>query len=77
MIEVVALLLIVAGFVLWDRRSPTSASPDTRMIRIGVVLAAIGAVFSFIAWWAIVPVVVLLVGATMIVVGRHRVVSAA
>lgn len=77
MIGLVILLLIAAGFVLWDRRSPVSASPDMRMTWIGGVLAAIGAVTSMMAWWAIVPVVVLLVGATLIVVGRHRDVAAA
>jgi hypothetical protein len=70
------LLLTAVGFVLWDRRSPVSASPDMRTVWIGVVLAAIG-VSSVFLWWLIVPVVLLLVGATMIVVGRHRVAAVA
>jgi hypothetical protein len=73
----VVLLLVGGGFVLWDRRSPVSTSPDMRLVWIGGVLAGIGAVSSFFLWWLIVPVIVLLVGASLIVIGRHRVVSAA
>jgi hypothetical protein len=75
MIGIVILLLIGAGFVFWDRRSPVSASPDMRLIWIGVALAAFGAVSSVMLWWLVVPVIVLLAGASFIVVGRHRVVA--
>jgi hypothetical protein len=73
MIGIVILLLIGAGFVLWDRRSPMSTSPDMRLVWVGVALAAIGAVSSVILWWLVVPVIVLLVGASLIVAGRHRI----
>ena len=76
MLGILVLLLIVGGFVLWDRTRPVSNLPDTRMIWIGAVLAAIGAVGSLFFWWLIVPVIVLLIGCTLVVVGRHRVVAA-
>ena len=74
MIGIVIILLIGAGFVLWDRRLPASTSPDLRMVRIGGVLAAIGVVSSLVLWWVYVPLIVLIAGASVIVVGRHRVV---
>lgn len=71
-----AILLVTAvGFVVWDRRSPVSATPDMRTVWIGVALTAVGA-SSVVLWWLIVPVIVLVIGATMIVVGRHRVAPA-
>jgi hypothetical protein len=73
-IGIVIILLIGAGFVLWDRRLPASTSPDMRMVRIGGVLAAIGVVSSLVLWWVYVPLIVLIAGASLIVVGRHRVV---
>jgi hypothetical protein len=72
MIILLVLLLIVGGFVLWDRSRPVSTSPDMRMVWIGVVLAAVGLIGSMLFWWLIVPVIVLLAGATLIVLGRHR-----
>jgi hypothetical protein len=36
---------------------------------------AIGVVSSLMFWWLYVPVIVLLVGATLVVVGRHRVIA--
>lgn len=76
MIGIAILLLVAAGFVAWDRRSPVSASPDMRLVWVGIVLAAIGVVSSLMFWWLYVPVVVLLVGASLIVVGRHRSIAA-
>ena len=76
MIGLLVLLVLVAGFVAWDRRSPVSASPDQRLIAVGGILAAVGAVASLMMWWLVVPVVVLLVGCTLTVIGRHRVVHA-
>jgi hypothetical protein len=58
----VILLLVGVGFVLWDRRLPASASPDKRMVQIGIALTVVG-LSSFFLWWLIVPVIVLLVGA--------------
>lgn len=75
MIGIAILLLVAGGFVAWDRRSPVSASPDMRLVRLGAVLAAIGVVSSLMFWWLYVPVIVLLVGATLVVVGRHRVIA--
>jgi hypothetical protein len=77
MIGIIILLLVGAGFVYWDRRSPVSTSPDMRLIWVGVVLTAIGAVSSLILWWIGVPVLVLLVGASLVVTGRHRVTAGA
>jgi len=74
MIGVLILLVVVAGCVVWDRQSPVSTAPDDRLIRIGAVLAVVGALSSLLMWWLIVPVVVFLAGAAMVVVGRHRVV---
>ena len=74
MILVLILLVVAAGFVAWDRSSARSPAPDTRMITIGVVVTAIGLVSSILFWWLIVPVPILLAGAAMIVIGRHRVV---
>jgi hypothetical protein len=73
MIGVLILLVIAGAFVLWDR-SLRSPAPDTRLISIGLVVTAIGLVSSLLFWWLIVPVILLLVGASMIVIGRHRVV---
>jgi hypothetical protein len=42
---------------------------------IGVALTVVGASSVFL-WLLIAPVIVLVVGATMIVVGRHRVAAA-
>jgi hypothetical protein len=75
MIGIAVLVLIAVGFVLWDRRTPASAAPDMRLVWAGVVLAAIGLVATLLAWWLVVPVIVLLAGATLIVAGRHRTVS--
>jgi hypothetical protein len=73
MIAVLILLVVAAGFVVWDRSLPRSPTPDTRMILIGVVVTAVGLVSSLLFWWLIVPVILLLAGASMIVIGRHRV----
>jgi len=75
MIGLLILVLVVAGFAIWDRQSPVSASPDSRMIRVGAVLAALGVLTSALLWWLIVPVLVLLAGGAMVVIGRHRVVT--
>jgi small neutral amino acid transporter SnatA (MarC family) len=64
--------VVAAAFVTWDRRSPASADPDTRMIAIGTAFAVVGLIGTIFLWWLIVPVVLLLAGALMIVVGRHR-----
>ena len=73
MIGILILVGIGAGFVLWDRRSPASAAPDTRMVWIGSALAIVGSVTSLMLWWLVVPVLVLLAGASLVVIGRHRV----
>jgi hypothetical protein len=75
MIFVLVLLVVAAGFVAWDRSSARSAAPDTRLITIGVVVTAVGLLSSVLFWWLIVPVLILFAGATMIVIGRHRVVA--
>ncbi len=75
MIEILILIIIGGGFVLWDRRSPVSISPDTRMVWIGSVLAVVGTATSLMLWWLYVPVLVLLAGASLVVVGRHRVMT--
>jgi hypothetical protein len=72
MIGIAILVVVVVGFVLWDRRTPASPAPDMRLVWVGAVLAAIGLVASLLAWWLIVPVIMLIVGATLIVIGRHR-----
>jgi len=77
MIGILVLVVVLGGFVVWDRLWATSPSPDVRMVRAGFVVAAVGLVFSALAWWLIVPVVVLLVGCTLVVVGRHRVTAVA
>ena len=76
MIGIAILLVIGAGFVWWDRRSPVSTSPDMRFVWTGVVLTTVGVVSSLFLWWVIVPLIVLLVGASLIVIGRHRVAHA-
>jgi len=73
MIAVLILLVLAVGFVIWDRSSPPSATPDTRIIAIGAALAVVGLVGTLLYWWLLVPVVILLAGASMIVIGRHRV----
>jgi peptidoglycan/LPS O-acetylase OafA/YrhL len=72
MIGIGVLLLIGVAFFVWDRRSPASTSPDMRLVWAGVVLAALGVVTTVMFWWLYVPIVVLLVGASLIVIGRHR-----
>ena len=74
MIGVLILLVVAGAFVLWDRSLARSPAPDTRLISIGLVVTAIGLVSSLLFWWLIVPVILLLIGASMIVIGRHRVV---
>jgi uncharacterized membrane protein len=74
MIGLLVLLLVAVGFVVWDRSSPTSVAPDTRMVRNGTVLTVVGAVTSVFFWWIWIPLVVLVAGASMVVIGRHRVV---
>jgi hypothetical protein len=76
MIGLLVMLVVVAALAMWDRRSPVSASPDGRLVRIGVVLAVIGGVTSIMFWWLVWPMFVFLAGAALIVVGRHRVVTA-
>jgi len=39
----------------------------------GVALTAVGILSSIFLWWLIVPIIALLVGASLIVIGRHRV----
>jgi len=73
MIGILILLVIGAGFVWWDRSSPVSTSPDMRLVWTGVALTAVGIVSSIFLWWLIVPIIALLVGASLIVIGRHRV----
>ena len=75
MIGILILVVIGAGFVLWDRRSPVSRSPDTRMVWVGAVLAIVGTATSLLLWWLYVPVLVMLAGASLVVLGRHRVVT--
>ena len=60
-----------------DEAEIFSIRPTLMFVKVGYVLAAIGAVFSVLLWWLVVPVVILLAGAAMIVIGRHRVVTAA
>jgi len=72
MIAVLILVVLSVGFVVWDRRSAPSSAPDTRIIAVGVALAAVGFVGTLLFWWLLVPVVVLLAGASMIVISRHR-----
>lgn len=70
-IMVLFVLMAAGGFFLWERSSPPSG-PGERTMRIGVALAAIGAVSSVFAWWMVFPLVVLVAGLLMIVVGRRR-----
>jgi uncharacterized membrane protein len=72
MILALILVVVAAAFVAWDRRSPASPNPDTRIIAIGTACAVVGLIGTIFAWWLIVPVVLLLAGAVLIVVGRHR-----
>jgi len=76
MLGVLVMLLAAAVFVVWDRRSPLSPSPDNRLVRIGAVSAVVGAASTLLLWWLIVPVFVFFAGCTMIVIGRHRVATA-
>jgi len=69
------IMVVIAAFAAWDRQSPLSPSPDGRLVGVGVVLAVVGAVSSFLLWWLVVPVVLFLVGDALIVIGRHRVAS--
>jgi hypothetical protein len=75
MIGVLILLLVGAGFALWDRRSRASELPDQRLVVGGAVLAIVGTVSTLLFWWTVVPVIVLLAGASSIVVGRHRTIT--
>jgi hypothetical protein len=72
MIGLLILLLVGAGFVLWDRSSPASEFPDQRLVVGGVALTIVGIPSTFMLWWAVVPVIVLLAGGASIVVGRPR-----
>ncbi len=77
MIGLLVLLVVAVGAVVWDRSSPTSVSPDTRMVRNGIVVTVVGVVSSVFFWRAWIPLVVPVVGASMVVIGRHRVVPTA
>ena len=71
MIMLLIVLMVAGGFVLWERRSPSSDSAD-RTMRIGLALATVGAIMSVFAWWMVFPLVVLLAGLVMIIAGRRR-----
>ena len=73
MIALLIMLIVIAAFAVWDRQSPPSLAPDRRLVRVGVALAVVGAVSSFLLWWLVVPVVLFLIGDALIVIGRHRV----
>ena len=75
MVGLLVLLAVTGAFIVWDRQLPPSATPDGRLIWVGVAFAVLGGVSSVFLWWLIVPVIVFLVGATLIVVGRHRTVQ--
>lgn len=70
MIMSLVILIALGGFFLWERRSPSIGSSE-RTMRIGVALAAVGAILSVLAWWMVFPLVLLLAGLVMIVVGRR------
>jgi hypothetical protein len=72
MILIAILVVVIAGFVLWDRMAPVSSTPDMRVVWTGAILAVVGLVTSLLAWWLVVPVLALLAGAALIVIGRHR-----
>ena len=76
MIGVLIMLMVVAAFVGWDRQSAVSASPDDRLVRVGAVLVIVGAVWSLLMWWLVVPVIVFAGGGALVVIGRHRVITA-
>ena len=71
MLMLLIVLMVAGGFVLWERRSPSSDSAD-RTTRIGLALATVGATFSVFAWWMVFPLVVLLAGLVTIIAGRRR-----
>lgn len=71
MVMLLIVLIVVGGFALWERRSPSRDSGD-RTIRIGLALATVGAITSVLAWWMVFPLVVLLAGLVMIIAGRRR-----
>lgn len=75
---IILAMILVFGVVCvgLDRVLPVSPSPDDRLVRVGAVIAGVGAVFTFLAWWAVVPVFVLVAGAGMVLVGRRRTASA-
>lgn len=71
MIMLLIVLVVAGGFVLWERRSPSSDSGD-RTMRIGLALATVGTITSVFAWWMVFPLVVLLAGLVMIIAGHRR-----
>ena len=71
MIMLLVALVVAVGFVLWERRSPSTDSGN-RMMRIGLALSTVGAISSVFAWWMVFPLVVLLAGLVMIIAGRRR-----
>jgi predicted acyltransferase len=74
MIPLVLVLVVAAGFVAyfgWNRQAPVDSRGE-RMARAGIVLTAVGVIWTVFAWWMVLPELVVLGGVTLIVVGRRR-----
>jgi hypothetical protein len=71
-VGLVALVLsaaAVAGFIAWDRRRPVT-KPGERSMRTGAILVVVGLIWTVVAWWAVIPELVLAAGLVMMTVGR-------
>ncbi len=64
-------LLVVGAYFAWDRGLPFSG-PGDGPVKVGVAMTVVGVVGTFLLWWTVVPVVLLVVGLVVLAVSRRR-----
>lgn len=72
-VRVLLWLLLLAGvaWVIWEGFRPGATSRAERLKRIGLALTVNGVVWTVLAWWMLIPELVLLTGVVLLLVSRR------
>ncbi len=64
-------LLVVGAYFAWDRRLPLSG-PGDGPVKLGAAMTVVGVIGTFLLWWTVVPVLLLVAGLVVLAVSRRR-----
>ncbi len=72
-VRVLLWLLLLGGlaWVIWEGFRPGASSRAERLKRVGLALTVNGVIWTALAWWMLIPELVLLAGVVLLLVSRR------